>query len=269
MRRIEAARLAAESGRGRLLAGLEAKTKDMEHVLNIASHDLRTPLLNVVGFTRMLEKHIGRLETLVLNPHRSEAEQRDLVQIIHEQIPKALEFIEASGTKMDHLINALLRFSRAGRAELKRVEVDMNAMIKSIIAAMEFSIEGAGASVEFGSLPPCRGDTVQLNQVFSNLVDNAIKYRDPERPLKIRIAGRMEGGRSFYEMSDTGKGMKPDQVERVWDLFYRAEPEGGVPGEGLGLPLARRIVERHGGGISVRSNPGEGTVFMVELPAAE
>jgi signal transduction histidine kinase len=105
-----------------------------------------------------------------------------------------------------------------------------------------------------------------LSQVFSNLLDNALKYRDPLRPLRLQVTGRSEGDSSIYCVADNGKGIARENQEKIWELFGRLDPKGPVSGEGLGLNLVKRIIERHGGWIWVESSPGTGSSFFVALP---
>jgi signal transduction histidine kinase len=169
---------------------------------------------------------------------------------------------------MDRLISGLLRLSRLGRAGLNRTQIEPEAIWREIVNAMAFSLQTAGATVEIGALPPCYGDAGQISQLFTNLLDNAVKYRDPARPLQVTVSGRLDGARVVYSVADTGTGIAAKYLGRIWEIFFRAHPGGDAGGEGLGLNLVRRIVERHEGEIWVDSVEGRGSVFQVALPAA-
>ncbi|MCX6031008.1 MAG: ATP-binding protein [Chloroflexi bacterium] len=261
--RAEAAR---QEERGRLLDEVERKNKELESIIYVASHDLRSPLVNIQGFSQRLQKSSGELVRLLTQPDVPETLRLAAAPILEERIPTALHFIQASSAKMDGLINGLLRLSRVGRVVLSPAQLDMNGMFEAILATLAFQLEKASAAVDVESLPSCWGDGGQINQVFSNLLDNALKYRDPDRSLRIRVTGRVEGGKAVYTVADTGRGIPLDHQERIWEVFHRLDPQGSAPGEGLGLALVRRIVERHHGRIWVESAPGRGSAFFVELP---
>jgi signal transduction histidine kinase len=105
-----------------------------------------------------------------------------------------------------------------------------------------------------------------VNQIFSNLMDNAIKYRDPNRSLHVQISGNLDGNQIVYLVTDNGIGIPSEHVERVWEVFHRLNPHG-VEGEGLGLTIVRRLMDRNNGTIRVESTPGTGSTFIVSLPA--
>jgi signal transduction histidine kinase len=164
-------------------------------------------------------------------------------------------------------LTGFLRFSRLGRAALTIVRLDMAAMLAGIAQTFEFQLKEAGTTLEVQSLPCCRGDATQINQVFSNLIGNAIKYRHPNRPGRIEISGSVIRDRSLYAVKDNGIGIAPQHQAKVFEIFHRLNPSSSE-GEGLGLTIAQKILERQDGKIWVESKAGEGSVFFVSLPAS-
>jgi signal transduction histidine kinase len=141
----------------------------------------------------------------------------------------------------------------------------MNREVDQVVQSLKFAARQADAKVETSDLPACVGDPVQVGQVFSNLIENALKYRNPERSAVIRITGRSEDGNAVYCVEDNGIGIAPDQQQHVFTPFFRIDQKAS-DGEGLGLTIVVRIVERLGGRVWVESELGKGSRFSVALP---
>ncbi len=160
----------------------------------------------------------------------------------------------------------LLKLSRLGRAALTIVPLDMGNMVDEIVRTMEYQLQEHNVKVEVGSLPACQGDFMQISQVFSNLLGNAFKYRADDRPGVIRVSGQIEQGRVVYCVEDNGLGIAPKHQQRVFELFHRLDPDGAAGGEGLGLSIVKRVLDRHQGEIRLESELGKGSRFYVSLP---
>jgi signal transduction histidine kinase len=249
--------------RRRAEAILERKNAELEHLIYAASHDLRSPLVNIEGFSRRLEKTCDQL--LPLLEKTDDPATRQSVAAARSQIPKSLNYIRAGVARMNALISGLLHLSRLGQTPMNPRPLDMNLMVRQLAAAMAYQIQEAGALIEYDALPPCAGDPPLIQRVFSNLIDNALKYRDPARRLIIRVTGKAEDGQKIYCVADTGMGIPTGSQNKIWELFHRLNPSG-PEGEGLGLNLVRRILDRHDGRAWVESTPGEGSRFYVSLP---
>ncbi|MGR3292378.1 MAG: sensor histidine kinase [Candidatus Scalindua sp.] len=251
-----------------MLVELTYKNKEMEQLMYVTSHDLRSPLLNIQGFSRELQESFEQVLP-VLNESGISPETREkLADALEEDIPAALKFILASSSKMDTLLSGLLRISRMGRVVLAIKQLDMNKLISNIIGTYEYMIKEEKVKVQVGELPSCKGDNAQINQVFSNLLDNALKYLDSDREGIIRISGENKNGHIVYCLEDNGIGIVERQKTKVFEIFHRLNPAGNdVAGEGLGLTIIRKILDRHGGKIWIESEPGKGSKFFVSLPA--
>jgi len=262
------ARKQAEAEIRKLNQDLVAKNKEMENFLYITTHDLRSPLVNIQGFSQNLQRYLGEMREALAGAGLPKVRKERVEKIADEKVPEALGFVLESSAKMDALLSALLKVSRLGRQELNPETLDMGTMMRRIVDTMLFQVREAGAEVKIGLLPSCRADAASVSQLFSNLLDNAVKYRDDDRKLVVEIDGETRGGMAVYRVADNGPGIPAADLERLWDIFYKPARAGKKNGEGIGLPMCRRIAERNGGGIRVEANPGGGSVFVVELPAA-
>ena len=259
------ARKQAEAAQERLGKELARKNRELEQIVYVASHDLRSPLVNVQGFSHELQSSLDELRRILASLDLPVAERALLTFLLEEDLPESLRYILTSVSKMDALLKGLLRLSRLGRAALSIVPLDVGQLIAETLVAFDFEIKHAGVAVEVGPLPPCRGDAVQVGQIFANLISNALKYLAPTRPGQITITGDRAAGMTVYGVADNGLGIAADQHEKIFELYYRLDPTR-VEGDGLGLTIVRTIVDRHSGWVRVVSTPGVGSQFLVALP---
>lgn len=241
---------------------------EIQRFAYIVSHDLRSPLVNVMGFTSELET-VGRTVARQLGVVREQAPQlldADAVLAVEEDLPESIGFIRTSTAKMDRLINAILRLSRDGRRVLTPAQTAMTPLVEQIARSLQVMADEAGATVTVeGTLPDLVTDRLTMEQVFSNLIENAVKYLQPGRPGRIVVRGRRVGSRAEYEIEDNGRGVDPKDHARIFELFRRAGVQD-KPGEGLGLAFVQNGVRRLGGTIALRSTPGEGSTFTLSFP---
>jgi PAS domain S-box-containing protein len=258
-------RKASEAKREALSRDLQEKNKELEAIVYVASHDLRSPLVNVMGFSRQLAGACNQLEGIIKDAPEASVKAIDLEPIVHTTIPRALRFIEQGVIKMDALLAGFLRFSRIGGASMEIQRIDMNTLLKSVVGSLTYQIQQTHTDVRIGSLPGCEADPIQMNQVFTNLIDNAIKYRHPDRHCVISVQGHADENHLTYTVTDNGIGIANAHADKIFEIFHRLDPSASS-GEGLGLTIAQRILKRHNGFISVESQSGEGSSFTVSLP---
>lgn len=247
---------------------LRQANEEIQRFAYIVSHDLRSPLVNVMGFTSEIEAGRDALSGL-LERAEQEAPQivdREVAEFVRTDLPEAIGFIRSSTAKMDRLINAILRLSREGRRVLSPEPLNMQVLLDGVANTLRSRADALGAEVKVQwPIPDLVNDRLAMEQVFGNLLDNALKYLSPDRAGRVVVTGRSEGGRRIFEVRDNGRGIDPRDHERVFDLFRRAGVQD-QPGEGIGLAHVRALVQRLGGSITVESELDKGAMFRVSLP---
>jgi signal transduction histidine kinase len=257
-------------------ADLTEANREVQRFAYIVSHDLRSPLVNIMGFTSELEElhrqiftQFNRLSAEVA-AHDAQAASAAVAGApsagqLAEDFDEAIRFIKRSIANMDRLINAVLKLSREGRRDFQPERIDMNALIEGIAATMTHRAVELGATIAVGPLPEIETDRLAVEQIFANLIDNGLKYGRDGVPLYIEITGRTDATYAFFDIRDNGRGIAPEDHERVFELFRRA----GLPdrqGEGIGLAYVRAQVRRLGGMVDLSSTLGEGSTFTIRLP---
>lgn len=227
-------------------AELEAANRELESFSFSVSHDLRSPLRSIDGFAQILtEEYSPRLDD----------EGRRLLGVVQRE-----------AVRMGNLIDDLLRFSRLGRQPLSRGSVDMGTLVQEAFDALPASALRNGIEFRLLAMPPARADAALIRQVWANLLDNAVKYTRGRELSRIEVGGSLENGWCVYYVSDNGVGFDMQFAERLFDVFQRLHRDDEFEGTGIGLALARRIVNRHGGRIWAEGASGEGATFRFALP---
>ncbi|MGB3336448.1 MAG: CHASE3 domain-containing protein [Devosia sp.] len=242
--------------------------EEIQRFAYIVTHDLRAPLVNIMGFTSELETSVGQLENYMKDrPDDGDPAFAEARVAATEDLPEAITFIRAATRKMDSLINAILKISREGRRQLKAETLDLGELIEATVASVQHQVsESGGAATVDVQVPRITSDRLSLEQILGNLLDNAVKYRQPDRPLILSARARpASGNRIVIEIEDNGRGIAPTDHERVFELFRRAGTQS-QPGEGIGLAHVRTMVRSLGGEITLRSELGVGTTFIITLP---
>jgi signal transduction histidine kinase len=260
-------------------ADLREANNEIQRFAYIVSHDLRSPLVNIMGFTSELEElradifkriaSLGRAAAPVppapVVTAETEPELEDEDKQLSQDFSEALGFIKSSIAKMDRLISAILNLTREGRREFEPVRIDTRELIEGIVATVAHQAAEANAQIRIEPLPQIVSDRLALEQIFSNLIDNALKYLKPGIPGDISIRGRTKLGFAIFEIADNGRGIDPKDHQRIFDLFRRAGTQD-KPGQGIGLAHVRALVRRLGGTMSLQSELHSGSTFTITLP---
>jgi signal transduction histidine kinase len=248
---------------------LQRQTQDNEMFIYSVSHDLRSPLVNLQGFSKELHHAIRELHSAISDSNLTDKEKQQIHDIIDEDVEVSLKFIRTAVTRSASIIDAMLRLSRVGRVEYQSREIDVNEIVQRVIDAMSSTIRQREAVVMAHTLPSCYGDPTAIEQIFGNLIGNAVNYLDPKRPGTVQIGVLPEdpgqpGFRTYY-VKDNGLGISADSLGKMFSAFNRLHADV-AQGEGVGLALIKRIVLRHGGRIWVESSEGVGSTFFTSLP---
>jgi signal transduction histidine kinase len=260
-------------------ADLREANNEIQRFAYIVSHDLRSPLVNIMGFTSELDelrtdifKRIGALghaaasaSSVPLMAGEIEPVLGDEDRQLSQDFSEALGFIKSSIAKMDRLITAILNLTREGRREFVPEQIDTRELIEAIVTTVAHQASEAAAQIRVEPLPEIISDRLALEQIFSNLIDNALKYLKPGVPGDILVRGRTKLGFAIFEIADNGRGIDPKDHQRIFDLFRRAG-EQDRPGQGIGLAHVRALVRRLGGAMSVSSELHNGSTFTITLP---
>lgn len=226
---------------------LSRSNAELEQFAYVASHDLQEPLRMIASYVQLLERRYGG----------------KLDKDAHEYIDFAVD----GAKRMQALITDLLEFSRVSRKGTPLIPVELDRIVAEALVNLSAAVEESQAVVDVASMPTVRGDAAQLVRLFQNLIGNAIKYRKPDTAPAIRVSASKKSS-GYWEISiqDNGIGINEAYFERIFIIFQRLHTRADYPGTGIGLALCKKIVERHGGQIGLRSIEGEGSTFIFTLP---
>jgi signal transduction histidine kinase len=235
---------------GKRAAELEATNKELESFAYSVSHDLRAPLRHMVGYSELL--------------------QRQASSLLDEKSQRFIRTILDSAKRMGNLIDDLLAFSRIGRAETKRTEVDLEQLVEEVVAEIGQDTKSRDIAWKIGALPVCYGDRSMLRLVVVNLVSNAVKFTRMRRAAEIEI-GCVDRNKKEVEVfvRDNGAGFEMQYVNKLFGVFERLHPPEQFEGTGIGLATVQRIIHRHGGKVRGEGSVDQGATFYFSLPKAQ
>lgn len=223
---------------------LEAKNQELEELMYIVSHDLKSPLgtiLGTINYLKFLESEIP-----------------------DSKIKEGLSFIEQSGMRMRSLIEDILDYALIGN-ERKPVEIDCNKLLNDVLSDLKENITTSAAKIEAGPLPVITGLKTEIRQLFQNLISNALKFRSPDKAPEIHINAVQDETKWVFSFRDNGIGIREKNQNKIFQAFTRLHGEDRYPGTGIGLANCKKIAELHRGNIRVDSTPGKGSTFYVSL----
>ncbi|MEN6342809.1 MAG: PAS domain-containing protein, partial [Methanospirillum sp.] len=227
---------------------LARSNEDLERFAYVSSHDLQEPLRSIVSFSQLLERR-----------YRGQ---------LGQDADEYIDFIVEGGTRMQTLIQDLLAYSRVNTTRQQIARTDAEDVFAEAVRSLDVSLLEAEATLTHDPLPVVMADPIQLAQVLSNLISNAVKFRKPDVPLRVHVGARRLDGFWEFWVSDNGIGIEPEYFDRIFVIFQRLHTKETYPGTGIGLAIVKRIIDRHGGTVRVESTPGEGSTFFFTLPAA-
>jgi len=229
-------------------AELARSNRELEQFAYVASHDLQEPLRMVSSYLQLLaRRYRGKLD---------------------EDGEEFMRFALDGARRGQQLINDLLAFSRVGTRRRELRPTDCERVLEAALQSLEVAARESGATISHGPLPTVMGDGPQLSLVLQNLVGNALKFRGPDLP-RVNVTAERQGGEWVLAVEDNGLGIAPEYFDRIFLIFQRLHTREEYPGTGIGLAIAKRIVERHGGRIWVESAPGRGSTFRFSIPACD
>jgi PAS domain S-box-containing protein len=234
----------------------------------IVSHDLRAPLVNLKGFVREIARIQENIKTEMqaFLSFISEDRRKEIAPALEKDLPEALDFITASASRMETMIQAVLRLSRIEERQMNPELIDMNALLNDLLESFAYQIKQQQIRVMVVPLPEIRADRFAMEQVFSNLISNAIHYLASDRIGEISIGAECHPDETVFHVRDNGMGIQSSDLERIFDIFQRIGTTT-VPGEGMGLTYTRSLIRRHGGRIWCDSRVGEGSTFFFSIAA--
>ncbi|MBN1123416.1 MAG: HAMP domain-containing histidine kinase [Sedimentisphaerales bacterium] len=236
--------------------------KEIERFNIVLLRGLRLPLRNI-------RQAADKIRTPFYSLTSSCVEQttcQDRLSFEKGNYGKEIAVIQEGVEEMDALAAGMLRMARARRAQLRTDWVDVNSIVVGVVHKLDPLVQQSGATIHMQHLPTCLADSDLISQLFEALISNALQYSGDNQNAQIRIWGWIERNKTVYCVQDNGIGMDSDEIDKIFEMFYRVRPDRTTKQQGLGLAVVRRVVEQHNGRLWVKSIPGRGSTFTFSLP---
>jgi len=230
-----------------ITAEMQRSNTELEQFAYVISHDLQEPLRMISSYTQLLAKRYGKK--------------------LDDDADEFIGYAVDGAKRMQTLLHGLLEYSRVGTRGKPFSAVNCEHVVKQAMTNLKIAIEECNASVNYDTLPTVMGDEGQLVRLFQNLIGNAIKFRREEAP-QVHISAQRRNNIITFTVKDNGLGIDPQHSQSIFEIFRRLHTTEEYPGTGMGLAICKKIVERHGGHISVQSQPGQGSTFYFSIDMA-
>ncbi len=246
---------------------IAATNTELQAFINTIAHDFRSPMVNLKGFSAELHHSLSELQQIV---HESESclpqeVQAKVGELLNKEVSDAQQFIGSAVDRLSRMVDALLLLSRMGRREMKYQEVDLNILVDEVLRSHQHQVRTKNIQIAIGTLPTVQTDYLSMEQIIGNLIDNAIKYLNPNRQGKIAINCTENEYEYVLSIEDNGRGIPAMDLEKIFDPFRRSGKQD-QPGEGLGLAYIRTLVRMLGGKVWCESAEGSGTRMSLTIP---
>ncbi len=253
-----------------MTASLKDGNEDLRSFIYSLSHDLRSPLVNIKGFTGELQHTLKELEKLLERNcgHLATDDRTRLQAMLHHDLPGTMGFIGNAAVRINELVNAVLKLSLIGQRDTAPRVIDMTELVTSAVDRFGGEIRQRNVAVRINDLPPVTADRADMEEIVANILDNALKYCAQDRRGDVEISGQRTNGEVVYRFRDNGRGIASDDLVRIFGLFRRSGQQD-VPGDGMGLAYVKALVRRNRGRVWCESEVGVGTTFHVAIPDAK
>lgn len=257
----------SEKEKQNLLTQLTNKNEELQSIIYAVSHDLRSPMVNIKGFSTVLGEYCRELQSMIAEEQNGVDNTEAINTLVTKNIDEAISFVASSCDRIDNLLKGLLKLSRLTKVEISPVKLNVHKLVSELLDDFKFQVREKNITLSIkDDLPPCIGDELLISQVFDNLISNAVKYLDDKRPGIIIISGLSDTSGITYCIEDNGIGIHKKFYKRIFEVFQRVNVRDDVNGDGLGLSLVKKILERHNGMIYVKSEVDKGSKFFITLP---
>jgi signal transduction histidine kinase len=249
-----------------LINEVENKNSDLEQMIQATSHDCRTPLVTIQGFIHEIDAILNDLRLMAES--EDQVDKEEMKRVLNDDIRSHFRYVYKESMEIEKIIKGLLNLGRLSNIQVQSDFVDMNSVLAEAIAKIKTQTEDDATEIIAEDIPDCYGDNKLIQDVVSNIIENSIKFKHPDRKNKIVVNGNVDMNYAIYEISDNGIGMTQEHCDRIFNIFYRTPAAlDSHDSHGVGLTMSKKIVRMLHGDIAVNSTVGEGTTVVLKFPS--